>query len=206
VGDALAEDVHRLAAGLLHQAGQLADMAEGVLERLLGQLGLLGQLVLGAARGGQLAGDLGQLLDVLANDLGLTADQRLHALEGELVGGGQRLDILALASDEALDVEGLAILPELAEVAEIPVVVGIELREIGELHARGLERILGLGHFTLPWKVCRVGCGLCCTATTERNIGTATGSVKRFFCSAAKFVTSLSAACQAAASADSDRT
>src|SRR5262245_9191617 len=93
VADALAEHADGLAARLLDQAGELTQTLERGLEGLLGELGLADQTVLGAALGGQLAGDLGEVLDALADDLGLAADDRLDALEGDLVGGGQRLDV-----------------------------------------------------------------------------------------------------------------
>ena len=99
------------------------------------------ELVLGAAGGGELLGDARQLLDGLTDQLGLTAQHGLGALDGDAVGGREGLDVLALRGDGGLEIEHrrLAVHEQLAEVGGGLVEVAIELGEIGNLEAFGVE-------------------------------------------------------------------
>src|SRR5262249_26938774 len=109
---------------------------------------------------------LRQLIDGLADQLGLAAENGLDAFEGDAVGRRQRLDVLALRGDRGLDIEQrrLAVDEELAELAGCLVEIRVELGEIRGLEGvRIEERACGLGH---AWGLPRewVERNSCCTA------------------------------------------
>src|SRR5262249_55690283 len=82
------------------------------------------------------------------HQLSLAAHDGLHAFEGDAVGHGQRLDVLALRSDRRLDVEErrLAVNEELAELAGGLVEIRVKPGEIGGLQGLRIEERAAFGH------------------------------------------------------------
>src|SRR5712691_5326920 len=136
---ALVQDLGGLGAGLGRDRGDLAAVLHALFQHLLHVFGVLGDPVLGRGRRCQVAPQRREPLEGLARQLDMTLGDRLHALDGELVGLAQRLDVAALRRPRRLDIEGTK--------AEIGKNLGhVEIEWVGTSISHRLGSDQGLGY------------------------------------------------------------
>src|SRR6516162_3310145 len=82
---ALAKNIGRLGAGLGRQQGDIAAIADALLEDLLRVLGVLGDAVLGRSGLSEGAQQRRHILKTLTCDFNLASGDRLHGLHRQLV-------------------------------------------------------------------------------------------------------------------------
>ncbi len=92
-------------AGARHDFRQFTGIHQRLLDGLLGRFGLASDLVFRRLALREVAQQSRGVLDPAADDLRLPARDGLHALDRELIGAGQRVDIAALGIHDRLEVE-----------------------------------------------------------------------------------------------------
>src|SRR5215470_20300260 len=103
--EALGEHVEGLGLRLASELHELPRALDTLLERLLGERRMLLEPLLGGAGLGPAADQRGSVVHRRAGELDLPLGELLEALHRQLIGLGERLEILALRRHESLDIE-----------------------------------------------------------------------------------------------------
>ena len=103
--DALGEEVEHILARLRRHLIQLTIGCEAGIECVFGELGATRELLLGRGGCHSLGSHFAGAFEALAHQLGLTLGHGTNTVERAPIGFDQGLDILAMAGDDAVDVD-----------------------------------------------------------------------------------------------------
>src|SRR5215469_10155602 len=105
LGEALGQHVEGIGLGLARELHELTRTLDALLERLLGERRLLLEPLLGGADLRPALHQGGGLAHRRASELDLPLGELLEALHRQLIGLGERLEVLALRRHDSLDIE-----------------------------------------------------------------------------------------------------